>query len=122
MALATLIALAAVQAAAPPPAPAPDQLAVILYRQGPGWIAGEPMERQKLRDHFPYMRTLQRDGILIGGGPFAGENAGMALVRASSPAAAQAIVAADPAVVAGVFTATVKSWRIAVGTRTLPPR
>lgn len=117
--LALFAAPAGAQTAAPAPAPAAQiaPLYLLTYRAGPTWVAGEPMHRQKLRAHFLYMQQLLKDGHLVAGGPFTGEDGGMAIVRAASPAEASAILKADPAVVSGVFTATLTRWEPRIDSR-----
>ena len=113
-----LAALAVILAPAPQPAPtatvrsAPaPTLYIVIYRPGPAWIAGKPMNQQKLGPHVAFIRSLLADGRLVAGGPFTdtGEG-GMAILRAASLADARAILATDPAVIAGVFEADLRPW------------
>ncbi|MES2755118.1 MAG: YciI family protein [Pseudomonadota bacterium] len=112
-----LLAVAAVQSVATP-APVPAQpIYVLTYEQGPKWIVGQPMEKQRLLDHGRYLHRLMREGVVIGAGPFTGEHAGMALVRARDEAAARAILAADPAIVEGIFVGRVRAWAVAIDSK-----
>lgn len=112
-----LLATATVAGAQTPPAPpaavaaAPRPLFLFLYRPGPAWVAGRPMIEQDLRPHGAYMRRLFDEGRLFAGGGFVGEDGGMAVVRADDLAGAQALLAADPAITSGVFTAEIRQWR-----------
>ncbi len=83
---------------------------LLTYRQGPAWIAGQPMARQKLGPHVRYIQGLLKDGTLVAAGRFTDENGGMAVIRAASRAEAQAVLAADPAVMSGIFVGTLTSW------------
>ena len=76
----------------------------IIYRAGPAWRRDVPMERQDLRAHFFYLRALDQDGRIILAGPV-GPEGGLVVLTASDQADADAVVATDPAVVAGVFVA-----------------
>jgi uncharacterized protein YciI len=91
-------------------ATAPNQLYVFLYSAGPAWMAGLPMERQALGSHAGYIKGLLDEGRLVGGGRFEGLDGGMAIVRAASLEEAQATLAADPAIVSGVFVAELRAW------------
>lgn len=75
----------------------------IIYRAGPSWRPGVPMEQQGLRDHFYYMRALDNDDRIIAAGPL-GLDGGLILVLARDQAEADGLIAADPAVVSGLFT------------------
>jgi uncharacterized protein YciI len=97
--------------AQPEPAPAaPRQLYLFLYRPGPAWRAGRPMREQDLRAHGAYHARLVREGRSVAGGGYVGEDGGMAIVRAASPDEARAMLAADPAIVNGVFVAELRQW------------
>jgi uncharacterized protein YciI len=109
--------LAASPAAAQPAAPGGQQpVFVIIYRAGPAWKPGLPATQQPLAHHGVYVRKLAKDGTLIAGGPFAGVDGGLALLHAPDAAAAQAILAADPAVTEGVMVGEVRTWTPFVGT------
>lgn len=105
------LALLPVSAAAQPPATATAQpLYLFLYRPGPNWRAGVPMHQQDLRAHALYHRDLVRDGRSFAAGGYDGLEGGMAIVRAADAAAARAIMAADPAIVNGVFAGEIRPW------------
>ena len=108
------LALAGAQTPAPPPpAPAaaqPRQLFLFLFRPGPAWRAGVPMRQQDLRDHAAYHARLLREGRGFAGGGYVGEDGGLAIVRAADLAEARAMLAADPAILNGVFVAELRQW------------
>ncbi len=115
LALALLVALATDAAPAQPPAAAPAaqsarQLFLFVYRPGSAWRAGVPMRQQDLRAHGAYHAQLVREGRSVAGGGFTGMDGGMAIVRAADLAEAQAMLAADPAIVNGVFAADIRHW------------
>jgi len=93
-------------------APAAERvlLYVFVYRAGPAWKEGLPMAEQDLRPHGAYIKKLHADGVVFAGGRFTDRDGGMAIVRAISPEDAQAILAADPAITSGVFTAEILPW------------
>jgi uncharacterized protein YciI len=115
LALALLLAFAADAATGQPPTTAPTaqsarQLFLFVYRPGPSWRTGVPMREQDLRAHGAYHAQLVRDGRSVAGGGFVGLDGGMAIVRAADLAEAQAMLAADPAIVNGVFAADIRHW------------
>jgi uncharacterized protein YciI len=67
-----------------------------------------------LQSHFQYQLRLIADGHTLRGGPLvqAAEAplVGITLLRAASLADAEAIAGADPAVAAGLFRASVRTW------------
>lgn len=77
----------------------------IVYRAGPAWKPGVPMEQQGLRDHFYYINALHKEGKLIVAGPL-GSDGGLIILYARDQADADSVIAADPAVTAGLFTGT----------------
>jgi uncharacterized protein YciI len=81
-----------------------------VYRPGPGWLPGKPLAEQPLREHGRYMLDLYRRGVMRMAGRFADGSGGAMLFGADDDAKAQAIVAADPAVVAGTFTYELRQW------------
>jgi len=115
VALAILLALAGNAVMAQPPQAAPTaqnarSLFLFVYRPGPSWRPGVPMREQDLRAHGAYHAQLVRDGRSVAGGGFVGMDGGMAIVRAADLAEAQAMLAADPAIVNGVFAADIRHW------------
>ena len=111
--LALLLAGAGAQPAAqaePAAAAAPRQLFLFLYRPGPAWRAGRPMREQDLRAHGAYHAQLLREGRSFAGGGYVGEDGGLAIVRAANLDEARAMLAADPAILNGVFVAELRQW------------
>ena len=114
-----LLLMLAFAAQAEPPAqpvqaiqPAARQLFLFIYRPGPAWVAGRPMGQQDLRAHAAYHSQLVRDGRSVAGGGFVGLDGGMAIVRAASLEEARATLAADPAILNGVFVADIRQWML----------
>lgn len=81
-----------------------------VYRPGPRWLAGKPLSEQPLREHGRYMLDLYKRGVMRLAGRFADGSGGAMLFGADDDASAQAIVAADPAVVAETFTYELRQW------------
>ena len=81
-----------------------------VYRPGAKWLPGKPLSEQPLREHGRYMLDLYRRGIMRLAGRFADGSGGAMLFGADDDASAQAIVAADPAVVAETFTYELRQW------------
>jgi uncharacterized protein YciI len=109
MGLASLgVALASSEATAQEQGKQPSYLCV--YRPGPRWLPGKPLAEQPLREHGRYMLDLYKRGVMRMAGRFADGSGGAMLFGADDDASAQAIVAADPAVVAGTFTYELRQW------------
>ena len=108
MRLAALTA-ALVLAAAPALAQA-GGLYLLIYKAGPAWQAGKPLSQQGLRPHGAYMKSLFDDGRLVAGGPMTDTEGGLAIIRVASAEEAKKVLAADPAIVSGIFTAEVHPW------------
>jgi uncharacterized protein len=105
---------AVAQQHAPDPAKlAGKRLYLVVYRPGPGWIQGKSMQQQPaLKEHGRYMVQLYRQGVLQFAGRF-GDNIGGAMAfAAQDAAAAEAIVAADPAVTSGMFAHELRAWEL----------
>jgi uncharacterized protein YciI len=81
-----------------------------VYRPGPHWLPGKPLSEQPLREHGRYMLDLYKRGVMRMAGRFADGSGGAMLFGADDDASAQAIVAADPAVVAETFTYELRQW------------
>ncbi len=86
-------------------------LFVITYRPCTAWKAGVPMAEQGLKAHGAYMQSLLDGGRLFAGGGFVTSEGGMAIVYAETRTEAEALLAADPAIVSGIFVATIEHWR-----------
>ncbi len=86
------------------------QLFLFQYSPGPAWRAGVPMREQGLGPHASYMRQLQTEGRLFAGGGYTSDDGGMAIVACANEAEARAILAADPAITAGIFVAEFRHW------------
>jgi uncharacterized protein len=116
LALAAALVLVAPAATAQPAAPSaqPVPLFLFMYRPGPAWEAGKPMQQQKLGPHGAYMRKLTAEGRVVAGGPWLDVDGGMGIVRAASLDEAKAVLAADPAITSGVFTAEIRTWQLMV--------
>lgn len=85
---------------------------LVVYRHGPQWVDGVPISEQKsMREHFKHYLDLYRAGRLKDAGGFADESGGAAVFTAADDAAAADFVAADPAVVSGLFLYELKRWR-----------
>ena len=81
-----------------------------VYRPGPHWLPGKPLSEQPLREHGRYMLDLYKRGVMRMAGRFADGSGGAMLFGADDDASAQAIVAADPAVVAQTFRSELRQW------------
>lgn len=102
---------AADEAPAAPAAAALDQpLFALFFAPGPMWKPGRPFAEQGLRPHFDYWMNLHRQGRIASAGAV-GTDSGLVVLRAADQAAADAILAADPAIVSGIFTGTIRPYK-----------
>ncbi len=96
-------------------------LFVIEHSPGSAWADGVAYREQPgIGAHLEFMRSLDDRGVLVLGGPFlddaAGTHVGMAIVRADSIEAADALAAEDGSVRAGLLRYRVRPWLAAMGT------
>lgn len=91
------------------PAAAARPLFAIVYRAGPAWKPGVPMKDQGLRDHFYYVKALHERGGIVYAGAM-GPDGGLIILHAADQAAAEAVIADDPAVKAGIFTGEARRY------------
>jgi len=91
--------------------PGTPGLYLAIYRPGPAWIPGQPTSSQPLREHGRYILDLHLQGKLRLAGGFT-DDGGAAAFEAESDEAAQAIIAADPAVKTGVMECTLRRWNV----------
>jgi len=83
---------------------------LVVYKPGPSWLQGKPLVEQPLKEHGRYILSLYVKGSLKSGGPFSDGAGGAAVFEAASDEEAKAVVAADPAVISGVFVAELHPW------------
>ncbi|RSU17266.1 hypothetical protein CA223_02725 [Sphingomonas koreensis] len=91
------------------PAATARPLFAIVYRAGPAWKPGVPMKDQGLRDHFYYVKALHERGGIVYAGAM-GPDGGLIILHAADQAAAEAVIADDPAVKAGIFTGEARRY------------
>jgi uncharacterized protein YciI len=88
-------------------------------------MTDKPGDRQAAHNaHIAGVRALEKDGRVLGAGPFLGEDnrpngGGMFILRVGSRAEAQAIVDDDAYVRAGFRTGRIVPWRRSEGTFSL---
>ena len=86
---------------------------LVVYSRGPAWLEGKPMREQPgLREHFAYYLDLHGRGRLVAGGGFGDGEGGAAVFTADSDEAAEAFIAADPAVKSGAFRPELRRWKM----------
>ncbi len=83
---------------------------LLIYRPGPGWVAGKPLAEQPLKEHGKYMLDLYVKGTIKFAGPFLDDSGGAMMFEAENESDAKAVVAGDPAVRSGVFVAELHPW------------
>jgi uncharacterized protein YciI len=85
---------------------------VIMLRPANNY--GTEGTEEKISEHFQYLQSLLRDGILTMAGRFSEVLIGLVMIDADSKEAAHDIMRNDPAVKAGVFHAELYPWSIAL--------
>jgi len=91
---------------------------LVLLRPTRAEMPFEPTEEESriVGEHYDYLARLRDVGKLVVAGPsiVVGDTIGIGVLDIDDEAEAQAIVAADPAVVNGIMVAEVRPMRIAV--------
>jgi uncharacterized protein YciI len=88
---------------------------IVLHAPGPNWKAGVAFSAQDgVQGHVAHFHQLLQDGKLHLGGPFLDERAGGMMIPAEGLAEAEivAFAQADPAVVSGLLTVSVRPWLV----------
>jgi uncharacterized protein len=83
---------------------------LVVYKPGPNFLTGKPLAEQPLKEHGRYMLSLYVKGSLKFAGGFSDNAGGAAAFEAADDDEAKAVVAADPAVVSGVFVGELHPW------------
>lgn len=83
---------------------------LVVFKPGPAWLPGRPVTEQPIKEHGPYMLGLYKQGIMKFAGPFSDGSGGAYVFEAASDQEADAIVAADPAVIDKVFVPERYPW------------
>lgn len=84
-------------------------LFAIIYRAGPAWRQGKPMQEQALGPHEAYMRRLFAEGRTYVAGPL-GPDGGLILVHGHDKEEVEALMKNDPAVTSGLFVGEVRRF------------
>ena len=97
-----------------------EDLFVIVHHRGRAWVDGVPYLKQPAIDgHIGFMQSLTERGLMVLGGPYTDPDptgiVGMAIVRADSREAAEALAAEDPTLATGLIDARVRGWRAVMG-------
>jgi uncharacterized protein YciI len=71
-------------------------------------------EERVIGEHFQYLKRLLAEGKLLIAGPCEDASMGLAIFEAADEAEARSILAADPAVVGGVFRGEIKPYRVSL--------
>ena len=97
-----------------------ENLFVIVHHRGPAWVDDVPyLQQPMIGGHIGFMQDLAVRGLMVLGGPYTDADAtgivGMAIIRAESREAAEALAAEDPTVAHGLIGPRVRSWRAVMG-------
>jgi uncharacterized protein YciI len=92
--------------------PAVKSTYLVIYRPGPAWVPGKPVREQPPKEHGKYLLGLFERGSMKLAGPFDDDTGGAVVLEAANLAEAKAMVAADPAVKARIFTHEIHPWTL----------
>lgn len=84
-------------------------LFAIVFRPGPAWRPGLPMSEQGLLEHGQYWAGLFKADRVFSAGRM-GADGGLVLFHARDLAEAEAVLAADPAIAAGIFVGDARPY------------
>lgn len=94
---------------------------LVLLEHGPSWPPTPNAELWGVLDqHGGYMQGLFADGSVVLGGPATDLSCGIVVFDIAERAEVERIVAADPAVVAGVFVADIRAFHCRSATELAP--
>ncbi|HEY2568241.1 MAG TPA: YciI family protein [Candidatus Udaeobacter sp.] len=85
---------------------------LVIYRPGPAWVAGKPVEEQPLKEHGKYMLSLYVKGSMKLAGPLTDNAGGAVLLAVANESEAKSIVMEDPAVKNGIFVYEMHPWEL----------
>jgi uncharacterized protein YciI len=71
-------------------------------------------EKRAVGDHFEYLKRLLEEGTLLLAGPCLDASMGIAVLETDSFEQAEAVLARDPAVLAGVFRGEIRPYRVSL--------
>ena len=80
---------------------------IFLYTPGGSWRTGKSILKQSLDEHFAYMTELKDSGVRKLGGAFTDNAGAMEILEMETLEQAKTIILADPAVMSGIFDASV---------------
>lgn len=83
---------------------------LLIYRPGPAWPHGAKVSELPLREHGNYMLSLYTRGAMTLAGPLTDDAGGAVVLEVADESEANAVVANDPAVKAGIFVPEVHPW------------
>lgn len=89
---------------------------VVLFRPIRDGFKTDPTEDELeiIREHYYFLLGLRQEGRLTVAGPTRDRSFGIAIFQAESDEHAQSTIDDDPAVVKGVFSAEIHSYKIAI--------
>ncbi len=92
-------------------------LFAVIRSQGAAWQESQPLESQADWDaHAAFMNTLEKEGLVILGGPLEGTPDFLLIVRATAPDEIAGRLAADPWTESGLLRLShVTPWTLRLG-------
>jgi uncharacterized protein YciI len=106
--------LGALSAAVPDAEPIDGEPVVVVLNHTSAPGVGDPFAHPGFAGHARFLAGLDKQGVLVGAGPFAASGEGMTIVRVAGPAAAADLVRAahfeDESVTGGVLEVQARPW------------
>lgn len=90
--------------------PAMKSTFLVLYHPGPAWAPGKHIRDQPPREHGKYLLGLYERGVMKSAGPFDDDTGAAIVLEAADAAEAKALIEADPAVKAKIFSHEIHPW------------
>jgi len=93
------------------------RLFAVIRRRAPAFDAARPLEQQQdWRAHADFMNGLAKGGFVVLGGPLAGTDEVLLIVRAADEAAIEARLARDPWSPDRLTVSRIVPWDLRLGT------
>ena len=83
---------------------------LVLYRPGPAWAPGKHIREQPPKEHGKYLLGLYERGVMKFAGPFDDDTGAAIVLETADAAEANAVIEADPAIKARIFTHEIHPW------------
>ena len=84
-----------------------------MYSPGPNWSDDTAKQQEIVKQHAAYQDGQFNGHSMLLGGPFIDRPGGLAVFQVKTKIQLDSILAADPAIIAGLYTVTIYPWYLA---------